>query len=457
MTRTWEQRQKDKEQALINDLYAEDGQEKDWLRELRDAVENNMVSYIYELLDVKKLDVNAAIDDKNNTLLHHAIKHHATEAVVALIASGADLCAQNADGEYGTPLVYAAWCDHAAIVEVIIKNMYEKVTNEKAMTENLIDQLKLGLKCSGAHFGYLSMKKILPWLKKFRDEGYAISFAEITKANSPLHVAAYYEDIDAIETCLDLGYCIDIRNYDKETPLEKAIGMKKNKAIKCLLDHGADLEKPFGLTDSTCLGYALSTDNHKGVHLILAAWEERSPHDKGYLNRPVNRLAGVPPLFAALRGKHKECLFALLAAGCDISAKTPQGESWMDELFSAQPFTDDHKLMLCVMRYAMSSRFDPEDYAVFVDPAVRTQKLVDNFHQALKDDVPGGTFLPAAGLSVDGLKADTEAFMKSLADRDACAARRHRFLMWRSDRREKKCMFVVCPGNDNRSIQKNPN
>jgi ankyrin repeat protein len=59
---------------------------------------------------------------------------------------------------------------------------------------------------------------------------------------SPLHSAAYYEDLEMVQVLLDYGVDVNSQNLMDQTPLEFALLRHANdRVFRLLHDHGADL------------------------------------------------------------------------------------------------------------------------------------------------------------------------------------------------------------------------
>ena len=157
-----------------------------------------------ELIE-KKVDINAK-DKDGNTPLHTAAKAGNTAKVWALIANKADINARDTRWISGgwTPLHWAAFCGHAAIVTLLI----EADINAK---DNL-DKTPLHW---AAQHGHIDVVRLLiannADINAKNDSGY-----------TPLHWAAWNGYIDVVRLLLDKGAYVNARNREGFTPLHRA-------------------------------------------------------------------------------------------------------------------------------------------------------------------------------------------------------------------------------------------
>lgn len=150
-----------------------------------------------KLLIGKGADVNKIVSGGGcETLLHIAVDRNHPEIVAALLKAGADVNAQNNDGE--TPLHRASLHSPASVLHLI--GAGAKVDAR----DNILD--------------------------------------------TPLHYAAESNSLETIAALINAGATIDLPGYDGRTPLFEAVFHENNEALKLLIELGADVNYRINLS-----------------------------------------------------------------------------------------------------------------------------------------------------------------------------------------------------------------
>jgi hypothetical protein len=130
-----------------------------------------------------------------------------------------------------TPLYYAARCGFQSLVEQLIVKypQHLNATGGRYKTPAVAA-------LAGRHYeiaGILHRNGSSVDLRGYR-------------GNSPLHSAAYNEDLEMVQAILDCGADLNVQNYNGSTPLVYAMGRRSidPRVIRLLLDRGADPNLP---------------------------------------------------------------------------------------------------------------------------------------------------------------------------------------------------------------------
>lgn len=117
---------------------------------------------------------------------------------------------------------------------------------------------------------YDSTSKLEIFFAKLRSLGSFESIPIITvhtvdsTGDTPLHIAAIWGDVEAIDVLLEAGADIDAKGDMGCTPLHYAIGQKKVEAAKRLISHGASLDVKDEMSDGwTPVDKARFSDNEE--------------------------------------------------------------------------------------------------------------------------------------------------------------------------------------------------
>lgn len=226
----------------------------------------------------------SAAADLDAKLLAAAQKAHPAE-VRALLAAGADPNARAADGS--TPMLYAAHFGDADSVHALLAAKGDP---------NLTNRYGVG----------------------------------------PMHEAALRADAGLLRTLLDAGAAVDLALPEGETPLMLASRTSGVDAVRLLIARGAKVNVAERWQGETPLMYAAAHDRGEVAAALIAAGanvDARTPRNALPERKPAVRYfveipeAGLTPVMFAARSGAVSALRALIEAGADIDAKTPEGFS----------------------------------------------------------------------------------------------------------------------------------
>jgi ankyrin repeat protein len=205
--------------------------------------------------------------------------------VRALVAAGADANARAADGS--TPLIYAAHFGDVVSVQALLAAKGDP---------NLTNRYGIG----------------------------------------PMHEAALRADAGLLKALLDAGADVDLALPQGETPLMLASRTSGVDAVQLLIERGAKVNVAERWQGQTPLMYAAAHDRGDVAAALIAAGAEinaRTPLNDLPDRKPAVRyfveipLAGLTPMMFAARHGAVSALRALIKAGADLDAKTPEGFS----------------------------------------------------------------------------------------------------------------------------------
>jgi ankyrin repeat protein len=222
--------------------------------------------------------------DLDAKLLQAVQKANPTD-VLALLAAGADPNARAADGS--TPMLYAAHFGDIASVQALLAAKGDP---------DLTNRYGLG----------------------------------------PMHEAALRADADMLRTLVAAGASVDLALPEGETPLMLASRTSGIDAVRFLIERGAEVNVVEQWQGQTPLMYAAAHDRGEVAAALIAAGAdvnartppsglpERLPAVRYFVEIPV---AGLTPVMFAARHGAVSALRALIDAGADLDAKTPEGFS----------------------------------------------------------------------------------------------------------------------------------
>ncbi|HEU4620182.1 MAG TPA: ankyrin repeat domain-containing protein, partial [Gammaproteobacteria bacterium] len=152
----------------------------------------------------------------------------------------------------------------------------------------------------------------------------------------PMHEAALRADAKLLRMLLDAGAAVDPALPQGETPLMLASRTSGIDAVRLLIEHGANVNVAEQWQGETPLMYAAAFDRGDVAAALIAAGADvnaRTPLNDLPERKPAVRYfveipsAGLTPVMFAARAGAVSALRALIKAGADIDAKTPEGFS----------------------------------------------------------------------------------------------------------------------------------
>jgi uncharacterized protein len=237
------------------------------------------------LASLVALSFGASAADEFEAKLLDAAQRSDSAEVRALLADGADANARAADGS--TPLLFAA---HVGDVDGV------KALLAAAADPTLTNRYGVG----------------------------------------PIHEAALRADAGLLRILLDAGADVDQALPEGETPLMLTSRTSGIDAVRLLIERGADVNVVEQWQGQTPLMYAAANDRGEVAAALIAAGAdvnartplsqlpERLPAVRYFVEIP---LAGLTPVMFAARHGAVSALHALIEAGADLDAKSPEGFS----------------------------------------------------------------------------------------------------------------------------------
>jgi ankyrin repeat protein len=212
------------------------------------------------------LAVAGTVNAAGPSSLIDAVKRHDRQAVNALLDSGADVNAAEADG--ATALHFAAEADDLALIEALL---------EAGASANAANRFNV----------------------------------------TPLDLAAGNGDRAAIERLLAAGANVDAPSREGQTPLMTAARTGKLDAVESLLAHGAKVDAAEQWRGQTALMWAAGEGHLDVVTALVAAGANVNAKSK----------AGSTPLLFAVRESQIDTLRYLLEHGANANDLAPDGTS----------------------------------------------------------------------------------------------------------------------------------
>lgn len=240
-----------------------------------------------------------AVDDAGNTPLHSAVVSANTDTLEVLAALGADVHARNAGGE--TPL-------HSATIVRKVATMTWLLENGAAVNASALD----GRTPLHAAAGHVETMRLL------LDRGATVDVLD-SRGDTALHLAAASRVREAVALLLERGANVDAAASSGRSPLFDAVRSGDTQLVQLLVDHGADLRATFG--GDTVLHAAADHGDYRTVGLLVAQGA-----DVGARN-----LYGQTPLHTAASSGTYQTVLALLDHGAHVNASDVWGATPLHE------------------------------------------------------------------------------------------------------------------------------
>ncbi|XP_022111472.1 serine/threonine-protein phosphatase 6 regulatory ankyrin repeat subunit B-like isoform X2 [Acanthaster planci] len=254
-------------------------------------VMRKVLTSIEEMLDATNKDKEECSKDLKNvdgqTALHLATSKKNYACVKALVDSGADVNAQDKDGETSLHLAMKTeMSEQAASKEVPVAKLTEKDVKETSGTNNteyeqkiletLIQQTNLRLlnnkDYNCLHYAALKGKRFV--VEKILEANPSLINTTGNDSNTTLHMAASNGFADILTTLLQKENCQkDIRNASKQTALHLAVNECNLKCIEVLLEYGADVNAK-DIHDSTSLHLAIAKISMKNISALSSTKDD---------------------------------------------------------------------------------------------------------------------------------------------------------------------------------------
>lgn len=250
-------------------------------------------------------DCKIDLQNKSNwTPLMTAVRKGKLSAVKLLVSAGADLEAKSSDTDYTdfTPLIAAIHEKHADIARHLIENGAALHVRD--------------------HWGYTPINRagqagLLDIVEELVHRGESINEQNSNSDWSIISEAAWHDFPDIIDYLAEQGADLEIRECNRDTPLQKACINGKTECVRRLLAHGAkpDTHNYWGWTplhDAATRGYG------EIIELLLEAGantEARNSNDEGYNTALI------------LANDEEECISLFIRHGADLNAQNKEGRT----------------------------------------------------------------------------------------------------------------------------------
>lgn len=158
------------------------------------------------------------------------------------------------------------------------------------------------------------------------ESGVPVNGSSRSSLQSPLHVAAAFENLELISYLIENGADVNARDEVGHTPLTVAVFANNISNVKLLLSHGSVIDHE--------MGYGL-TILHAACQGLPDLFNEESVHSNGFdmvlcliengANVNAKCKIGWSPLHCAGAYNRVDVLELLLANGAEVDARTPSG------------------------------------------------------------------------------------------------------------------------------------
>ena len=269
---------------------------------LRNAIENNDIKHVKELID-EGANVNQA-DTRGVTPLWVAAQEGQLDVAQLLLDRGAEV---NRPNIYGvTPLHIAVHNGHREIVDLL-----REAQDRTEKTEPETDKINIIAKKMDNTLRNAIYENDVKLVKELIDEGADVNKALTTDGDTPLCIAARYGQLDVAQLLLDRGAEVNKADRYGSTPLYIAARYGQLAVAELLLDKGAEvnLANTYGATP---LWIAVQEGKLDVAKLLI---------DKGADVNKAETTYGRAPLWVAEKYGHTE-IVNLLREAQDRAKKT---------------------------------------------------------------------------------------------------------------------------------------
>ncbi|RDW89929.1 ankyrin repeat and protein kinase domain-containing protein [Aspergillus mulundensis] len=257
------------------------------------------------------------VDQKGNTILHAAAALGRAETVRVLLQSAkVSVDIENDDGE--TPLYKAAQAGHAEVIQLLIQwSADASRTTRQAKVSALhwlfmlpeisIPSIAAQLIAAGANVDSVIEPVVGENADGFPQRLDIFHYPFELPYGTPLHWAACFRNILAMETLINQGAQVDATYHDSDSgsrPLASATWLGDLEVVECLVKHGADPR----LVDSKARN-------------VLHSMTEESPTLHGFLPRPWHAWIRHGR-WETYMHRVSKLVQLLVDAGTDINAKS---------------------------------------------------------------------------------------------------------------------------------------
>uniref|UniRef100_A0A8C4IKN7 Ankyrin repeat and death domain containing 1B n=1 Tax=Dicentrarchus labrax TaxID=13489 RepID=A0A8C4IKN7_DICLA len=287
----------------------------------------------------KGLNANAK-NVHHRTALHYAVAGKNTEAVQFLLQRRVKVDQKDKHGV--APIHLAAWFGSLEILKLLVRaGAEQKIENEEGLNimhcaainnntdivQYIVDDLQmkeLDKDDQSGHrpFALAAEHGCVEMLDMLIGPYNMATMKPNKRGDTPLHLAARNNHLDALQLLLQSFDIRDAVNMDGETALYQAADNGQEGCVLALLEAGCD---PNILTNSKCS--ALHSVSEKGdTSLVQLLLEYKANPD--FKNQVCKHKLDAP-LHLAVRNSHIAVIHSLLKAGCDINVTDKRSQTAM--------------------------------------------------------------------------------------------------------------------------------
>ncbi|XP_070689859.1 ankyrin repeat and death domain-containing protein 1B [Pempheris klunzingeri] len=302
-------------------------------KQFMDAAKKNDVETMKTL--GKGLNVNAK-NVHNRTALHYAVAGKNMEAVQFLLQRRVKVDPKD---KYGvTPIHLAAWFGSLDILKLLVRAGAEQkventeglnimhcaaINNHTEILEYIIDDLQmkeLDKDDESGHqaFALAAEHGCVQMLEMLMDQYNMATMKPNKRGDTPLHLAARNNHLDAVQLLLQRFDTRDEVNMDGETALYQAADNGQEECVLALLQAGCD---PNFLTTDKCSAlHPVAERGDTSLAQLLLEYKAHTDFKNQHLDAPLH---------LAVKNSHIPVIHSLLNAGCDINVTDKRSQTAM--------------------------------------------------------------------------------------------------------------------------------
>lgn len=283
----------------------------------------------------KRLNPNAK-NVHDRTALHYAVAGKNREAVQLLLQRRVKVDQKD---KYGVaPIHLAAWFGSLEILKLLVQaGAEQKVENEDGLNimhcaainnhtdivEYIVDDLQMKEldkddQSGNRAFALAAEHGCVEMLEMLMHPYNMATMKPNKRGDTPLHLAARNNQLDAVQLLLQSFDTRDEVNMDEETALYQAADNGQEECVLALLEAGCN---PDILTTAKCS--ALHPVSERGDTSLVQLLLEYKAHTD-FKNQHLDA-----PLHLAVKNSHIPVIHSLLAAGCDINVTDKRSQTVM--------------------------------------------------------------------------------------------------------------------------------
>lgn len=323
------------------------------------ATQSNHKAAAIRLLEAKA-DPNIP-DSRGNFPIHHVARSANSSLALSMIGYGANINATDLKGQ--TPFVIATWQGEAMFCRALVKNgaSLGSISGPNPLATIIEGRSDADVFTKSNARGRYGGRTYLSWALAVGETGMAGKLLELgagydtpdeaDPGNTPLHVAAVMDLVDAAELLTSMGADLNVQNARGETPLHLALRARRTKMVRWLLQRGAktDVRAQWKLPIIDALRAGTEMTNlmlEAGVSLEVVDIEDNWPvhiavqsGDLAFLQMLLqqgvqvnerNAVDGSTALHLAAKTGRADMVLELLRKGADPSKLNDDGKTALD-------------------------------------------------------------------------------------------------------------------------------